>query len=149
MGNSHLRSGGRYPVLRSIGILYLLFSALFALGGVVSGIYLLFRGPGNLTDRFVEMCATLAAAAFAVLTSLAIAELLKLFIDVEHNTRMAWMAVNGSAAAAGTTTTTTETVVAATSDGGRTATAHVNRIAAISASTVDEETAEGALLRGH
>jgi hypothetical protein len=146
MGNSHLRSGGRYPVLRSIGILYLLFSALFALGGVVSGVYFLVRGPGNMTDRFVEMCAALAAAAFAVLTSLAIAELLKLFIDVEHNTRMAWMAASGTPAPAGTTIAETETVVA-TSGGGRTA--HVNRIAAISTSTADEETAEGALLRGH
>jgi hypothetical protein len=145
MGNSHLRSGGRYPVLRSIGILYLLFSALFALGGVVSGVYFLVRGPGNMTDRFVEMCAALAAAAFAVLTSLAIAELLKLFIDLEHNTRMAWMAASGSPVPAGTTTET-ETVVA-TSGGGRSA--HVNRIAAMSTSTADEETAEGALLRGH
>ena len=29
MGNHHLRSGGRYPVLRSIGILYLYLSGAF------------------------------------------------------------------------------------------------------------------------
>jgi hypothetical protein len=136
MAGSHLRSGGRYPVLRAIGIMYLIFGALFALGGVVTALYMLFRGPGTFTDRFVEMCASLAGTAFLVLTTLAIAELLKLFMDVEHNTRMAWMSgSNGSAAVS----TTTPPAVAVGSTG------HVNRAALLEG----EETAEGALLRGH
>jgi hypothetical protein len=137
MASSHLRSGGRYPVLRAIGIMYLIFGGLFAIGGLITALYMLFRGPGTFTDRFVEMCASLAGTAFLVLTTLAIAELLKLFMDVEHNTRMAWMTgANGSAAV---TTTTAAPAVAVGS------TAHVNRAALLEG----EETAEGALLRGH
>src|SRR5437764_215697 len=72
MVTSHLRSGGRYPVLRSLGILYLIFGAVFAVAGIIAAVYFILRGPGNWTDRFFEMCAALAATAFAVLTMLAI-----------------------------------------------------------------------------
>jgi hypothetical protein len=117
--------------------MYLLFGALFAVGGVLTALYLLFRGPGTLTDRFIETCASLAGTAFLVLTTLAVAELLKLFMDVEHNTRMAWMSGANGSVAAGTTATTPP--------GAAAPVAHVNRAALLEG----EETAEGALIRGH
>ena len=142
MVTSHLRSGGRYPVLRSLGILYLIFGAVFAVAGIIAAVYFILRGPGNWTDRFFEMCAALAATAFAVLTMLAIAELLKLFIDLEHNTRMAWMNTPSAAATTAGTAAAVATITVGSADGGR-----INRLAGVVCA--DEETAEGALIRGH
>ena len=139
MRNSHLQSGGRYPVLRSLAIIYLYLSGAFAVGGVVLAGYLLFHGwidpalpfTNHLADRLMQCALALAGTALVVLSMLAVAELLKLFIDIEHNTRMA----------AGSSATVQEVSMSA---GGK-AEGRLNRITVLEG----EETAEGALLRGH
>jgi hypothetical protein len=144
MHTPHVQSGGRYPVLRSLAILYLIGAGLVALTAIIGAIWSLV-GAGsawlpmgtspNAADRIISCVVMLTAGFFAALTMLAVAEVLKLFIDVEHNTRMAVPGRIGAAASV--------TPEGVRSDGG-TAVAHVNRFDAM-----DEETAEGALLRGH
>ncbi|MEO6435318.1 MAG: hypothetical protein ABIP55_06100 [Tepidisphaeraceae bacterium] len=131
MHTPHVLSGGRYPVLRALAIIYVIGAALAALATAVGFLYALVRGDGSFANRIIIAAAALGAGFFLVITMLAIAEVLKLFIDVEHNTRMAVPGRNGMPAAM--------SPAEAHSDGGR-----MNRIDAL-----DEETAEAALLRGH
>jgi hypothetical protein len=126
-----MTSGGRYPVLRSLAILYLLGAAVAALVTVVGVLWILARAPYAMTDRLVLGCVTLIGGFFVVIGMLAMAEVFKLFIDIEHNTRMS--------APANTMAMTMEVPAGQTGTTG-----HVNRIAAL-----DEETAEVALIRGH
>ena len=121
---THMMSGGRYPVLRSLAILYLLGAAVMALAGIGTVIWSLVGPNLPMTDRLVMAGAALAGTFFLVITMLAVAELLKLAIDVEHNTRMAHG--NGN------------NVAAPDKAGGR-----------LHQLLEGEETAEGALLRGH
>ncbi len=125
MSKTHLMSGGRYPVLRALGILYM----IGALGALCYGLYwtgwALFAAPGSMGERFSLTLQALAATFFGVVTIFAIAELIKLVIDIEHNTRMA----------AGNHSNDGEVAPVST---------HVNRVSAM-----DEESAEAALLRGH
>src|SRR4051794_18343895 len=86
--NSHVLSGGRYPVLRALAIMYLIGAALTVLAMVVSIGYILARGPGNMTDRLILSLGVVVAEFFVCVSMLALAEVLKLFIDLEHNTRM-------------------------------------------------------------
>jgi hypothetical protein len=135
MQTPHVMSGGRYPVLRSLAILYLVVAGLTALGSIVAAAWALFAAPWDMLNKVGLAAAILAGGFFLVVSMLAVAELIKLFIDLEHNTRLS---VPGRIGAA-------ESVVTpevARTDGA--VTAHVNRLTAI-----DEETAEGALLRGH
>ena len=121
MAHPHVSSGGRYPVLRSVAILFLV-NALVVIGTGVYWIYWEMTVPGHSTgDRVQISLVFLAATFFGVLLTVGMAELIKLFIDNEHNTRV------------GGTTVTREGINPAT---GKT--------------WMDgEETAEGALLRGH
>jgi hypothetical protein len=137
-------TGGRYPVLRALAILYL----LGALGVLCYGLYwigwMMFRAPASMGDRFSLTLQALAATFFGVVTILALAELIKLVIDIEHNTRIAATRAAGIDHPAATVTTTTTaagtTETMAVPAGGE----RVNRIAEL-----DEESAEAALLRGH
>ena len=137
----HVRSGGRYPVLRSLAILYLLGAAVAAVAGVVAAVWALARAPYGMADRAVLAAGSLAAAFFLVISMLAIAEVLKLFIDVEHNTRVA--ALGAQQRATVVTAGEAAVVVPGGSDGGATVRTP-NRL-----DELDEETAEAALLRGH
>src|SRR4051812_32468667 len=87
MNKAHVMTGGRYPVLRAMGIFYL----LGAVGVFCYGLYwigwTLFAAPASMGDRFAVTLQAIAATFFAVVTILALAELIKLVIDVEHNTR--------------------------------------------------------------
>ena len=130
MQKPQLYSGGRYPVLRALGILYIVAAALMLLAGLVTAGWALMRAPGSAGDRIVLALTALAATFFLVISMLAIAEVLKLFIDVEHNTRMS---------AVGRMETLTAPPVSAPSDAER-----VNRMHSYA-----EESAEAALLRGH
>lgn len=130
MQTPHVMSGGRYPVLRALAIIYMIGAALAAVATVVGVVWAFAAGAGSGMDRLIIAAAALGGGLFMVITMLAIAEVLKLFIDVEHNTRMATPARVGVASV---------TPEVARSDGG-----HVNRLDAL-----DEETAEAALLRGH
>ncbi len=125
MNAPHMQSGGRYPVLRSLAILYIVGGGVAALVGIVAAGWALAAGAGTMMDRVIIAAAALVTAFFVTITALAVAELLKLFIDVEHNTRL--------------NVTRTAGVVPPAEPvrpGGRLA-------------EIDEETAEGALLRGH
>jgi len=132
MSQKHLISGGRYPVLRTLGILYLIGAGVAVLVGIAASIWTLVSAPANWDDRIMLAVGVLAATFFLFITMLAIAEVLKLVIDIEHNTRMT--AVNSTPMQAEPMTTP--------ADGGMPM--QHNRL-----HTLDEETAEAALLRGH
>jgi hypothetical protein len=119
-------SGGRYPVLRSFAIMHVFVAAVAILACVIGIAYVMARAPFAMGDRIIISLGIAVAACFTVLAMLAIAELIKLFIDIEHNTR---------GAAVGTPT---RDEVPMGSD------SRMNRLHAL-----DEETAEAALLRGH
>src|SRR5256714_7669191 len=118
MRTPHLQSGGRYPVLRAIGIIYVVMAGMSIIVGLIAAGYILASQPWSMTTRVVWAIVSLAGTCFAIIGSLAIAEVLKLFMDIEHNTRMAVMR-------SASDTTTTSTVVAGAN--GPEA-AHVNRI---------------------
>lgn len=126
MSTTHLMSGGRYPVLRALGILYM----IGAVGALCYGLYwtgwALFASPGSMGERFSLTLQALAATFFGVITIFAIAELIKLVIDIEHNTRMGG------------------TKAAVIDESSAVNVTHVNRLDGL-----DEESAEAALLRGH
>src|SRR6185295_11068657 len=88
MRHAHFASGGRYPVLRSLAILYMVGAVFGAIGGIVLACWVLFRLPETMQNRVPYALLTLAFTFFVVISMLAIAEVLKLFIDVEHNSRM-------------------------------------------------------------
>jgi len=139
MHRAHVMTGGRYPVLRAMGILYLLGAAGVLLYGLYWIGWTLFAAPASMGDRFAVTLQALAATFFAVVTILALAELIKLVIDIEHNTRMAAMNAGAPTVAISTPTdVAVGTAVVAAGNGP------VNRMAQL-----DEESAEAALLRGH
>ncbi|MGD0387948.1 MAG: hypothetical protein ABSC42_03250 [Tepidisphaeraceae bacterium] len=121
-------SGGRYPVLRAIAIIYLFLGGIAVIGGVLAVLWLLIRAPfSTMTDRIILAAAALAGSVFAGALMLGAAEVIKLFVDLEHNTRMASL------------DRPTAPLSGPTPAGGLT-----NRI-----SVLEEETAEAALIRGH
>jgi len=121
-------SGGRYPVLRSIAIIYLFLGGISVLGGIVAVFWMLLRAPFDAIDRVILAAASLVASVFWCALMLGAAEVIKLFVDLEHNTRMATM-YRPMTPAAGESHNP---------DG------HSNRI-----TILEEETAEAALIRGH
>jgi len=146
MHTPHVLSGGRYPVLRSLAIIYVIAAALAVVSTVLGIAYALFGMRLAWSDRGIIAVGVLTAGFFLVLSMLAIAEVLKLVIDIEHNTRMsASRAAGAPSSIAITTSDAATTVVAADGDGAAmAAAARPNRLDAL-----DEETAEAALLRGH
>jgi len=128
MTKAHLMTGGRYPVLRALGILYVVGAVVALVTGIYWIGWSLFAAPGSIGERLALAGGALAGTFLAVVTVLAIAELIKLLIDIEHNTR-----ISAITAASGNGSTATPT-----------ATAAVNRLA-----EMNEESAEAALLRGH
>lgn len=126
-------SGGRYPVLRSLAILYVLGAALTVLATIAGILWIFAKAPGTAMDHAIMSIGAITAGFFVVVSMLAVAEVLKLFIDVEHNTR-----TGGAGARGMVVETPTSTVVVSGGDG------RTNRLDAL-----DEETAEAALLRGH
>lgn len=133
MRTPHVASGGRYPVLRAFAIIYVILSVLALLAGIIGAGWALLRAPFPTGDRVIIALFVLVGSFFLVVGSLAVSEIVKLFMDVEHNTRIAAMRVNDVES----TTVTTESGVPMPSTRG-------NRLRSL-----DEETAEGALLRGH
>jgi len=146
MHTPHVLSGGRYPVLRSLAIIYVIAAALSVISTVLGVAYALFGMNLAWSDRGIIAVGVITAGFFLVLSMLAIAEVLKLVIDIEHNTRMSAnrAAVGAPTSVAITTSDASTTVVAADGDGAVAAPARPNRLDAL-----DEETAEAALLRGH
>lgn len=131
MQTPHLMSGGRYPVLRSLAIIYVIAAALAAVATVIGVIWALAAGDGAGADRLIMAAAALGGGFLLVITMLAVAEVLKLFIDVEHNTRVGASApMNRS--------------VPVSADAAMPESARVNRLEGL-----DDEPAEVALIRGH
>jgi len=140
MHTPHVMSGGRYPVLRSLAILYLIGAAVAAIGGVVAAVWALIWAPLTTSDRLVMAGSALAATFFVVISMLAIAEVLKLFIDVEHNTRLTAVAAMQRVAVV-PPSDAIAAAAAMSGDGGVRAPSRLDAL--------DDETAEAALLRGH
>ena len=150
MRHPHVSSGGRYPALRTIAVLYLV-AALFV---TVVGVWRAVRvftdggdqttadmvGPMNDTwGRALGGLVWLAITFIAVLGMFALAELIKLFIDIEHNTRA--MGVRSSPLSAGAAVTAGDG--APIHEGPAVPFVGERKI------LEGDETAEGALLRGH
>jgi hypothetical protein len=160
MRHPHVTSGGRYPALRTIAVLYLIGSIfvaglcvwqavrVFTDGGGETTVALI--GPTNsMGGKVMAGVCWLAAGFIGLLVMFAVAEMIKLFIDIEHNTRALAHAGTASAAArAGESIAADGTGVASN---GTT----VHEGPAIPFVVRDrklfagDETAEGALLRGH
>ncbi len=138
MHRPHMASGGRYPVLRALAILELVAAGLLALGGIIASVY--FASVDNtatrMSDKLVIALVGVSATFFVVVFTLAFAELIKLLIDIEHNTRIALSGMEGRAAPAETASAS----YVPSGDGGR-----INRISQMT----EEESAEAALIRGH
>lgn len=130
MQGSHMASGGRYPVLRTIGILLLFAGVLDLIAGVVAAVWW-YRGHpvDTAVNLGMVMIAMMAGAFLGFLGIIALSELIKLLIDIEHNTRMAAGRSAEQPVASG---------VSAVNGGEKRGTWMQG-----------EETAEGALMRGH
>src|SRR5687767_12321585 len=146
MRHPHVSSGGRYPVLRTLAILQLVAAALAIVFGVWKAVEIFIREPdpavtsvfgtaGGAAGKIMVAASWLAATFISVLFIVAFAELIKLLIDIEHNTRMMR---GGTAPSAGAVRT--EVVESVGSDG---------RPTTRTTWLEGEETAEGALIRGH
>jgi hypothetical protein len=145
MHTPHVLSGGRYPVLRALAIIYVIAAGLAVITTLIAIGYVLFGVELAWADRLIMSVGVLTAGVFLVLSMLAIAEVLKLAIDIEHNTRITAVANRASAmSATGATAADTVSVAAGGDGAAAAAAARSNRLDAL-----DEETAEAALLRGH
>src|SRR5215213_8867692 len=100
MHTTHVSSGGRYPVLRSLAILYLFAAVAVLVLGVMRAVNVLVSGApvndffgtaSNMSGRILVALSWVAVTFIGVLGMLAFAELIKLFMDIEHNTRTAGM----------------------------------------------------------
>lgn len=145
MRHTHIQSGGRYPVLRTLAILYLAGACLPLIYGVWRAVNVLMYGqspgdifgaPTNWSGRIIVAASWLAASFLSVLAMVAVAELIKLFVDIEHNTRIA--AIGSSPASAPAAVDAAATTGSADAPAG-------GRLQWLEG----EETAEGALVRGH
>jgi hypothetical protein len=144
MHTTHLSSGGRYPVLRTVAILFMIGAVMIILAGIYAAVQA-FRLPESTWGRTSWALVALASTFFGVLFAVGTAELIKLLIDVEHNTRMAaQQRVNAAASAAAAAAPSAAAVPAPdTAPDGQPAGGRSSQW------LEGEETAEGALLRGH
>ena len=160
----HVASGGRYPVLRTLAILYLFAAVAVLILGIWRAISILasdgptndvFGVATNMGGRALVALSWLATTFIGVLAMFGVAELIKLFIDIEHNTRVAGLrgagvtevavigegsaaVITPGAATAGSANPNGPGVGEGVPGGGR-----VRQL------LEGEETAEGALIRGH
>ena len=147
MERHHLMSGGRYPVLRTIGIFYLIGGAVACLVGLFWAAWALL-GPAYswlgmsqgmpVGQRLMLCLGILAGTFFAALGMFAVAEIIKLFIDMSNSMRMMAWSLPGAVTKEETVVTPEGTATMVTQ------TTHRNRL-----SFLDDETAEAALIRGH
>ena len=148
MERHHLMSGGRYPVLRTIGIFYLIGGAVIVLAGLFGAIWTLI-GPAvgwlgmetgmSFGERLLYSVGMLAGTFFAALTMFAVAEVIKLFIDMSNSLRLMACNVPGMTVSTTAAAPAAGEVMVTTEAGG-----HRNRL-----SFLDDETAEAALIKGH
>ena len=172
MHGPHVSSGGRYPVLRTLAILYLFAAVVLLVLGVWRAISILtsdgpindvFGGVAtNMGGRALVALSWLATTFIGVLVMFGIAELIKLFIDIERNTRVAGIRATDAGMTAGTTTvaSTSGTIpgatVVTTAPAGTASAGDGTNVgegvpggSRVRQLLEGEETAEGALIRGH
>ena len=95
MRDSRLESGGRYPVLRAIAILWMVGAVIVAIYGLYQAIVTLagiqrleaVSTAPNWAAQIMGFLVWLASTFFAVIVSLAVAEGIKLFMDLEQSCR--------------------------------------------------------------
>jgi hypothetical protein len=106
-----------------------------------------------MASRWLAAFAWIAASFIGVLGMFAVAELIKLLIDIEHNTRLAAMRSMAGDVVATTTVpapgTTAVVTTGAIGDNGTRVGEGVPGGGRIGQLLEGEETAEGALIRGH
>jgi len=164
---SHLLSGGRYPVLKTIAILYLIGACAVAIYGLFVAAWCLFGQPAvwipvSFTpawgSRIMGCISAIGGTFLAVISMLAIAEGIKLFIDAANSLRMmARGSMSGATSASPSVAVVTDgpaMVSTSTSPSpqpvsmtGGTDGRMGGRLGALE--EIDAETAEAALLRGH
>jgi hypothetical protein len=137
----HIPPGSRYPVLRTLAILWLVSAALALIFGVYQAVCYAanlrmhevsdFGDMDRPVDRIAAVFICLAMTFFVVVVDVAVAELIKLAIDLEHRTRITATQFAALAQAAPAPSVTAER-------GNMATTGHA-----------DEESAEAALIRGH
>jgi hypothetical protein len=108
---------------------------LTGIGGIVLACWMFFALPG-LQNHIAAGVVTLAGTILVVLSMLAVAEVLKLFIDIEHNSRVMFGRMETTSMSAGEMAAMSESTGP---NGARSSRRWLE----------GEETAEGALLRGH
>ncbi len=139
MHAAHLASGGRYPVLRSVAILCILCAVLSVGYGVWRAADTLVRAPDVAQGRVIVAAGWLAATFLSAVLLVGLGEMIKLFMDIEHNTRVASSAFRTTMATGDATRAADGVAAPADGNGGRLAGPWME----------GEETAEGALIRGH
>lgn len=137
----HIPPGSRYPVLRTLAILWLVSAALALIFGVYQAVCYGanlrmhevsdFGDMDRAVDRIAAVFICLAMTFFVVVVDVAVAELIKLAIDLEHRTRIAAMRFAALAQGAPAPSLTAESA------------------SAVATGDADEESAETALIRGH
>ena len=87
MAHAQVSSGGRYPVLRAVAILFLV-NAILVVGTGVYWIYNTLTQPAFAMSDRIQLALLIAVATFfAVLITIGIAEMIKLVLDIEFNIR--------------------------------------------------------------
>jgi len=137
----HIMSGGRYPVLRALGIMYLIGAAVAAIAGIVAACWIMLAShqawglPAKFSTRCIYSATVFAGSLLIVLSMLAVSEIIKLFIDMADSLRI----MRTTSLSIRPATPMSEGVEVVVSENGRR-----NRISAL-----DDETAEAALVLGH
>ena len=87
MAHGQFSSGGRYPILRAVAILFLA-NAILVVGTGIYWTYNMLTQPGFAMGDRIQLALLIAVATFfAVLVTIGIAEMIKLFLDIEDNAR--------------------------------------------------------------
>jgi hypothetical protein len=139
MRETRLESGGRYPVLRAVAILWMIGAAIACIYGLYQAIVTLagvqrlelLKVPPDWVQQVLSSFIWLGVTFFAVIFNLAVAEGIKLFMDIERSCRS--LALGSTPV---TPTASPSWSVSCTTDGGV-------------GGRFSEETAESALIKGH
>src|SRR4051794_24196352 len=98
MRYGHMTSGGRYPVLRALAILYMVSAVGLFVYGIWQAFVTLLTARDTVEGKVVVAVGWMAGGFIAALSAIGISEMIKLFMDIEHNTRIAALrAAHGAA----------------------------------------------------
>ena len=139
MRETRLESGGRYPVLRTIAILWMVGAAIACVYGLYQAIVTLvgvqrlemIKVPPDWVQQVLSCFIWLCVTFFAVIFNLAVAEGIKLFMDIEFSCRKLALGTPATPS-----TAATSWIATSSTDGGI-------------GGRFCEETAESALIKGH